>query len=61
MLSSFVGSRSVVPTSEDFDPALFMTVVHATASLNDIQNGLESLEGAKANQVRLPLLNCAEP
>lgn len=45
-------SRSVVPTTEDFDPALFMTVVHATASFNDIRNGLESLDGAKANQVR---------
>ncbi|CAN0559175.1 unnamed protein product [Ectocarpus sp. 12 AP-2014] len=43
-------SRSVVPTMEDFDPALFMTVVHATASFNDIRNGLESLDGAKANQ-----------
>lgn len=37
---------------EDFDPALFMTVIHATASFNDIRNGLESLDGAKANQVR---------
>eukprot|EP00903_Cladosiphon_okamuranus_P012285 g11521.t1 len=43
-------SRSVVPTMEDFDPALFMTVIHATASFNDIRNGLESLDGAKANQ-----------
>lgn len=47
-------SRSVVPTMEDFDPALFMTVIHATASFNDIRNGLESLNGAKANQVRAP-------
>ncbi|CAM9159942.1 unnamed protein product [Pylaiella littoralis] len=43
-------SRSVVPTMEDFDPALFMTVLHATASFSDIRNGLESLNGAKANQ-----------
>ena len=45
-------SRSVVPTMEDFDPALFMTVLHSAASFNDIRNGLESLDGAKANQVR---------
>lgn len=44
-------SRSVVPSMEDFDPALFMTVVHSTASFTDIRNGLESLDGAKANQV----------
>lgn len=58
-------SRSVVPTTEDFDPALFMTVVHATASFNDIRNGLESLDGAKANQVRASaifvLVNCVAP
>lgn len=48
-------SRSVVPTTEHFDPALFMSVVHATASFNDIRNGLQSLEGAKANQVRVLL------
>lgn len=50
----FLRSRSVVPTMEDFDPALFMTVLHATASFSDIRNGLESLNGAKANQVRAP-------
>lgn len=43
-------SRSVVPTTEDFDPALFMTVIHAAASFSDIRNGLESLDGAQANQ-----------
>lgn len=53
-MSKLLRSRSVVPTMEDFDPALFMTVLHATASFNDIRNGLESLNGAKANQVRAP-------
>lgn len=43
---------------EDFDPALFMTVIHATASFNDIRNGLESLDGAKANQVRVFFFFC---
>lgn len=42
-----------------------MTVVHATASFNDIRNGLESLDGAKANQVRasaiVVLVNCVAP
>ncbi|CAM9962670.1 unnamed protein product [Scytosiphon promiscuus] len=45
-----INVRSVVPSMEDFDPALFMTVVHSTASFTDIRNGLESLDGAKANQ-----------
>lgn len=51
-------SRSVVPTTEDFDPALFMTVIHAAASFSDIRNGLESLDGAQANQVMTGVPTC---
>ncbi|CAM9110838.1 unnamed protein product [Choristocarpus tenellus] len=43
-------SGSVVPITDNFDPALFMTIIHATASFNDIRDGLERLQSAKANQ-----------
>lgn len=35
-----------------------MTVVHAAASFSDIRNGLESLDGAQANQVLLGFPAC---
>ncbi|CAM9657776.1 unnamed protein product [Discosporangium mesarthrocarpum] len=43
-------SGSVVPTTDKFDPALFMAVIHSTASFNDIHDGLGRLKSAKANQ-----------
>jgi hypothetical protein len=43
-------SDTVIPTEESFDPSLFMSVVHAGVSLDDVLVGMQSLRQAKDRQ-----------
>jgi hypothetical protein len=47
--SSVVGA-SIVPQEENFDPILFLTVVHGTTSFSDLARGQENLERAMDTQ-----------
>jgi hypothetical protein len=51
-----LGSKSIVPSATNFDPVLFLSLVHGEHSFSALQTALPALEQALERQVRLFLI-----
>ena len=53
--SQAMAGVSIVPQDENFDPLLFLTIVHGASSFDDLRRGQQNLEkamGSQANQLQ---------